>query len=424
MTEKNESQDIDFRGIESRLVMELDACTNCGECEKWCPTADATEDKDVAPRTKITRWRDYVNRKHGLRAKIFGEREVGREELEQFKEDLYTCTTCGTCEEVCPVNIETVELWESLRQNLVLSGIGPYGKQEKFPSIIKKYKNPYMEEKEERVNWIPDDIEIEEEAEVGYYAGCTASLRQREVATASMRILNDLDIPFTYLGEEEECCGSVLLRAGVGRSEEGMVPKELAKKNVEALEERGVKKLLFSCAGCYRTAKLDWPELIGREPEFDIIHISEYIADLMRKNKIDIDWKQEINCRVAYHDPCHLRLDMEVFEDPRYVLEQIPGVEIEEMERSEKMARCCGAGGGVKGGQPEVALKSAVNRCGDALDVNAEMLASTCPFCRRNLGDAAEEMEEEGEIEEILDVDDLVVLLAKAMGLETELEEN
>ncbi|RZN61673.1 (Fe-S)-binding protein [Methanonatronarchaeum sp. AMET6-2] len=423
---KNEPN-INFKALEAKSIMELDACTRCGECEDICPTKDATDDIDVAPRSKINRWRKFINRNYGLKAKLFGPDPVEPDEIEKFRDDLYTCTTCGSCKEVCPVNIDTVELWESLRQNLVLAGEGPYGKQAKFSEILEKYQNPYMEEKEERVNWIPEDIAIEEEAEIAYFTGCTASLRMRTVAAAAMRILNDLDIPFTYLGEDEECCGSVLLRTGQYRQpgeedEQERIVRKMTERNVQRLKDRGVKKVLFSCAGCFRTALLDWEEVLGEEIDLQFVHISQFLADVIREGDIEWseDWDEEMT--VTYHDPCHLRLDLEIFEDPRYVYESIPGIDLVEMERSHNLSRCCGAGGGVKAGIPEVAGNSAETRCRDALETGADMVSSACPFCRLNLGDGIKSLMESGEIEEgRLDAEDLVIITAKAMGLKTTL---
>ncbi|OKY78432.1 MAG: Fe-S oxidoreductase subunit, GlpC family [Candidatus Methanohalarchaeum thermophilum] len=422
---KNE-KDLDvFRALQPKQLAELDACTRCGECEEWCPTADATDDMEVAPRSKILRWRDYVNRKHSLKSKIFGEKEITEEELEEFKKDLYTCTTCGTCEEVCPVDIHTVPLWMSMRQNLVLQDVGPYERQDAFLKLIDKLRNPYQEDPEERVNWIPDDVEIQDEAEYGYYIGCTASLRQRKVALASMRILNYLDVPFTILGDEEECCGSVLWVTGQVRSgsKEERIVEELARNNVKKFEEKGVKKVLHSCAGCYRTAKVFWPRVVDREIGFENYHIAELLADKIRND--EIEWKKELDYELTYHDPCHLRGEfLEVFEDPRYVLENIPGIHFTEMDRNREMARCCGAGGGVKAGLPDVALGSATNRCEDALDKDAEILSSACPFCKTNMSDARDELVNQGELDEDeLMVEDLVILVAEALDLDIELEE-
>lgn len=413
---------INFRCLQAVQLMEIDACIRCGECEKWCPMYNATGDTDIAPRSKIDRWRQFVNQNYGLRAKLLGPRPVEPAAMDEFKNDLYTCTTCGICEVVCPVHINTVELWEAMRANLVLAGVGPYGKQGSFPKIIKKFKNPYMADQKDRTTWIPDDVKIEPKAEIAYFAGCTAGLRgkQEKLAVATMRILNAAGIPFTYLGEEEECCGSVLIRTGQSRTVDGNVPQKLAEHNVYTFERRGVKKVLFSCAGCFRTAKVDWGRQIGRQPKFECIHVSDFLAELIRAGKIQWEKGCEQDYTVTYHDPCHLR-HLGVFEGARYILEHIPGVRFVEMEHNKNYSRCCGAGGGVKSGLPEVALSAASLRCEDADAVGANILSSACPFCRRNLSDGRDSLVKQGKLADgALEVEDMIVLVARAMGLDTE----
>ncbi|MDD4307141.1 MAG: dihydromethanophenazine:CoB--CoM heterodisulfide reductase subunit HdrD [Methanosarcina sp.] len=401
---------IDTKNLTAVQLMELDACVRCGECVKWCPTYAASGEKPgLAPRDKILRWREYMNKSYGLKARLFGPQEIPKSELEEFKDDVHGCTTCGICSTVCESGINTVELWESMRANLVKKGIGPYGKQNMFPKLIGQYHNPYMKDQKDRLAWVPEDVKIEDKADIVYFTGCTAGYNQLALAFATSRVLNKLGIKFAMLGEDEWCCGSALIRTG--QAHINNVPFELAKHNVEAIQKKGAKKVLFACAGCFRAAKVDWPRLLGKELPFEVVHVSEFLADLIKQDKIK--WEKSINKTITYHDPCHLGRHVGVFDAPRYVLSHIPGVKFVEMDRIKEFQRCCGAGGGVKAGLPDLALGVAQSRVEDAVATNADILSSCCPFCKRNLMDGRDALQVD------LVVEDVIELVAEALGLET-----
>ncbi|AKB31265.1 CoB--CoM heterodisulfide reductase 2 iron-sulfur subunit D [Methanosarcina siciliae HI350] len=407
---------IDTKNLTAVQLMELDSCTRCGECVKWCPTYAASGQKPgLAPRDKILRWRQYMNKSYGLKAKIFGPTEIPQSELEEFKDDVHGCTTCGICGTVCESGINTVELWEALRANLVKQGIGPYGKQSMFPKLVNQYNNPYLAAPEDRLKWIPDDVKIAEKANILYFGGCTAELRQTKLAVATARVLNKLGIEFTMLGEEEWCCGSAMIRTGQAHIED--IARRVAAHNVEAIKAKGATKVLYACAGCFRASKVDWPRQIGEELPFEVVHITEFLADLIKKDKIK--WEKSIDKTVTYHDPCHLGRHVGVYDAPRYVLEHIPGVKFVEMGRVKEFQRCCGAGGGVKAGIPDLALGVAESRVEDALATNADILSSACPFCKRNLQDGTASLKDKNTPgAEKLEVEDIIVLVAEALGLE------
>ncbi len=400
---------IDTKNLTAVQLMELDSCTRCGECVKWCPTYAATDGKPgLAPRDKILRWRQYMNKSYGIRAKLFGPQEIPQSELEEFKDDVHSCTTCGICGTVCESGINTVELWEALRANLVKKGIGPYGKQNMFPKLIGQYHNPYLLDQKDRLAWVPDDVKIEDKSDIVYFTGCTAGYKQLTLAFATSRVLNKLGIKFAMLGEEEWCCGSALIRTGQAHVND-MMPLQVAKHNVEVIMKKGAKKVLFACSGCFRAAKVDWPRLLGKELPFEVVHITEFLADLIKQGKIK--WEKSIDKTITYHDPCHLGRHVGVYDAPRYVLTHIPGVKFVEMERIKEFQRCCGAGGGVKAGIPDLADGVAQSRVKDALETKADILSSACPFCKRNLMDGRDSMKAD------IDVEDVIELVAQGLGL-------
>ncbi len=394
-------------------LMEYDACTRCGECVKYCPTYEGrNKDQNIEPRDKILRWREFVTRSYGWKAKLFGPAAIPPEEIKKYTDDLYNCTTCGMCGTVCCAGIDTIELWESNRANLVKHGTGPYGKQNLFPKLIGEGHNPYMKPQKDRLAWMTPDIKIADKSDIAYFIGCTAGYNQQVLGVSTARILNKLNVPFMVLGEDEWCCASALIRTG--QQHLGDVPKQAALHNVEALKARGAKRVIFACAGCFRAARIDWPRAYGKELPFEAIHMSQFLAEQLNDGKIK--WEKTLNKTVAYHDPCHLGRHVGVFEEPRNVLKSMPGIKLVEMERNRNEQRCCGAGGGVKAGLPDLALAIAKDRMNDAKATGAKVLISTCPFCRRNLLDGRDDLKMD------MYVDDLVVLTANLMGLSTDVK--
>lgn len=411
-------------------LMEIDACTRCNECLNWCPVYEeinqgtftpeghanltSKDTLDFTPKNKLNTWRTFMNKSYGLRAKLFGPREIPEDAIMKFRDELYQCTTCGICSTVCESGIGTVEIWESLRANMVMHERGPYGKQVGFTELLKTH-NIFAAEQKDRLCWMPGDVEMEEKCDVAYFVGCTAAYRMQKVALATVRVLNALNIPFTMLGEEEWCCVSVLIRTG----QLGLV-EEFVNHNIEALKEKGVKTVVYACAGCHRTSILDWPKFYkgGKKLPFEILALSEYMERLLDAGKIEFKWEKPLEKTVTMHDSCHTGRHVGVFDAPRRIYKMIPGINFVEMERNREYQRCCGAGGGIKAGVPDLALKGAQKRVRDAEAVGADIISSTCPFCRRNIKDGINAMETNVVFE------DQIVLVAEAMGLDLTVPKN
>ncbi|MCZ7406303.1 MAG: heterodisulfide reductase-related iron-sulfur binding cluster, partial [Candidatus Methanoperedens sp.] len=252
-----------------------------------------------------------------------------------------------------------------------------------------------------------------DKSDIAYFIGCTAGYNQQVLGVSTARILNKLNVPFMVLGEDEWCCSSALIRTGQQHIND--TPKKAAIHNVEALKAKGAKRVIFACAGCFRAAKIDWPRAYGKPLPFEAIHMSQFLAEQVEAGKIK--WEKTLNKTVTYHDPCHLGRHVGVFEEPRKVIKSMPGIKLVEMKRNRKEQRCCGAGGGVKAGIPDLALGVAKARVTDAKETGAEALISTCPFCRRNLLDGRDDLKLD------MSVDDLVVLTAYLMGLSTDVKQ-
>jgi heterodisulfide reductase subunit D len=311
---------------------------------------------------------------------------------------LFSDLGCGACHSQCRgltgLKVDHVELFEELKAKLVEGGYGPLPEQRTYAESVKKNHNPYREKHGERTCWL--ERELPERAETVYFVGCTSSYRQREIARSTVEVLLRSGEEFTVL-EDEWCCGSPLLRTGQRK-----LAREAAEHNLEVLRKAGARRVIFSCAGCYRTFSRDYPNLLGRKPELELLHTSQHFLRTFSGRGLENGEK------VTYHDPCHLGRGMGVYDPPRELLRGLYGRGFLEMKRSRENSWCCGAGSGVKAAFPDFALWSATRRLEEAKNLGAEILVSSCPFCKRNLGDASRK--EGGGIE----VRDLSELLAEA----------
>ena len=404
--------------INPTFMMQFDACTRCGECDKWCPVLDAKDgDRKYSPMDKISRFRTFMGQSYGLKAKIFGPKKLDEDDIQDFADAFFHCSTCGVCASVCPAGINTVDMYEATRQQLVMRDNGPYGKTVMFPKLIGEYRNPYLKDQKQRLDWIPDDVEIAEEADVAYFAGCTAGFNQQVLGVCTARVLNHLNVPFIYLGEEETCCSSAIIRTG--QPHKGDVPYINAKHNVEALEARGVKKVMFACAGCYRVATIDWPKQLGRKPNFEVVHVADLLADLIQQGKIE--WKKSFDNKIiTYHDPCHLGRHCGVYETPRIVLDNLPGLKFVEMDRIKELQRCCGAGGGVRSALLDKSLEMLEHKLSRIRDADVDCIVNACPFCHLQFDGGQIEIEEKRGTEYNIPVLHYSQLLGLAFGYSPE----
>jgi len=206
-----------------------------------------------------------------------------------------------------------------------------------------------------------------------YFRGCTAREKLNSISDSTEEILKLAKIDF-HLLENENCCGSILLRTGF--TEEG---KELIKNNLESFKD---EQILVSCAGCYKTLKHDYKEIF--DIEVDVIHISQLLKELLNNQQIanDINQKKD-KFSVTYHDPCHLGRHSNIYDAPREVINYFS--HIQEMDYNRENSKCCGSGGGVKSAFPDIAKSIATERVKEAEATGCNKLVTSCPFCKLNL---------------------------------------
>jgi heterodisulfide reductase subunit D len=385
--------------LSSRQVLEIDACTQCGECLKHCPVQDVTGNPAVSPPEKIRMFREFIRATDGLKAKLFGPAEVNRKLLEDFTKAVYECTTCGACGQDCPVGIFTQRLWPVLRKEMVKRGLGPIGVQADLPNAIQQSGNPYGKPASSRyAPWFPEQVKLVERSAIAYYAGCTGTYEAQPMVRGDVLVLNAIGEPFTMLPPEEEvCCGFPLFITGQHELLKGLVTRL-----VEAYTARGVKMLVCSCPCCVNIMARDWPLFYGAALPFKIRHITQYVSEAIQQGRLRVN--KELHESVIYHDPCYLSRGVGVIEEPRSVLKCIPGVTLLEFERHGLNSRCCGSGGAARKVFHENAIKMGRQTIDEAVAKKADRLILSCPACYAKVNEAMQGYEKQIRITDIMEL--------------------
>jgi Fe-S oxidoreductase len=299
--------------------------------------------------------------------------------------------------------MDHVKVYEALRADLVEAGY-PIESQVPMNKAMVELLNPYERDNKDKLDWTKElDFKVKdaskEDAEMLYFVGCTSALTSQiqRVAIATAKIFNKLGVNFSVFGEQEVCCGSVAMRTGDRKSFEKVI-----EENVKFFKDREIKTIVTSCAGCYKTFQKDYGD---RLDGIEILHSVEYLRKIIAQNDVKL---KKLDIKTTYHDPCHIGRHMGLYEEPRDILNKIS--DLTEMKTNRVGAMCCGAGGGVRKGFPELSMDMAKSRVKEAEETGAEYLVSTCPFCYRNLYDAIEDLNSN------LKMTDLVELILESLS--------
>jgi Fe-S oxidoreductase len=235
--------------------------------------------------------------------------------------------------------------------------------------------------------------------EILYFTGCYLSYdpRMRQVAAATATILDKAGVSFGILGSKESCCGESIRKAG---SED--LFKRLAKENIKAFIDHGVRKVLVSSPHCYHSFKNEYPEFMVN---FEVVFISQYIAELVSAGRLE--FTRAYGKKVTYHDPCYLGRHNGIYDEPREVLQRVPGLELLEMADSREDSLCCGGGGGRIWMETPQEERLSGLRVKQAVDVGAEVLVTSCPYCITNFTDSSLALGE-GEALEVRDITEII----------------
>ena len=375
---------------------EISTCVQCGYCMNFCPTRQGW--LSSTPRGRIL-----------MTGKLFLEHPQRHKKLiPEYLERIFQCTLCGRCGVDCSVDIKSRPMWLGVRNYLTKNGL-EIESLKSLTRVIDEMHNIAARPNEQRANWVsrlklPYELRAKKTAELVYYVGCVASFfpMAQPAARAFAQILDAAGIDFAIVGGEEWCCGFPLMAAGLNEASEKFI-----RHNIERIEEMGAKTVVMTCPGCYRVWKDEYYDVTGQRHPFDVFHSTEFIARLIEDGRIDIKGLEE---NITYHDPCDLGRNSGIYDEPRYIMEKIPGLNLVELEDNREHCDCCGSGGDLLASNQDLSLVIARRKVEEVLETGVQTVITACPSCVRaiSMAKTAEKTK--------LDVLDITELVWKAMG--------
>ncbi|MCO5311769.1 MAG: heterodisulfide reductase-related iron-sulfur binding cluster [Microthrixaceae bacterium] len=399
-----------------KQLLDTDSCTMCGRCTSVCP-AHATG-KPLDPREIVLKTGEVmaatgnpvVTPPLGTVAEIKVEANSLFERISA--EEIWACTSCKACDEICPVNIEILDKILDMRRYLSLM-------ESNFPTELggayrnmENSANPWGMSQTERGDWAKgfEGIDILDggqplESDYLYWVGCAGSFddKNKKVTQAMAKLMRRADVSFSILGPAENCTGDPARRSG-----NEYIFQMLAMQNIETLDSMGVKKIITQCPHCFNTLANEYPQLGGN---YEVIHHSQFLEQLIETGQLDMT-DARLDERIVYHDSCYLGRHNDVYTAPRNVLGSLKGIEIVEANRNGTKGMCCGAGGARMFMEENVGKMINVERSQELLATGASRIATACPFCYVMIDDG---VKAEGVDDDQIKVADLAMHLIDAL---------
>jgi Fe-S oxidoreductase/nitrate reductase gamma subunit len=376
-----------------KQLFDTDACTICGRCTSVCP-ANITG-KPLDPREMVLKVGEVAAVTAGVSPPVSlvdGIEISGDSVMQRVQpEEVWSCTTCRACDEICPVNIEILDRILDIRRYLTMMESSFPPELSKAFVAMENQGNPWGMSRERRSSWtqaldfhVPTLGEDADSAEYLWFVGCAGSFDDRNTAVsiALAKLLHEAGIDFAILGSAEICNGDPARRAG-----NEYLWQQLASQNIETFAERGVRKIITQCPHCFNTIRNEYPQMGG---EYEVIHHSQLLADLLTRRKITVGGNGATR-KTTYHDPCYLGRHNDIYLAPREVA-AATGAELVEMPRHGTRALCCGAGGARFWMEEHTGKKVNIERAEEALSTGATEVAVSCPFCYVMLDDGIKEL--------------------------------
>ena len=386
----------DVNGIPGDVAFMAYACARCGYCVNTCEQYSGRGWESQSPRGKYAYIREVM---------------AGREKWDRKAIDtMLVCTTCEVCNTRCQLQLPIEHNWMEMRGKLINDEKrGTFPPFEMIAASLRGENDIWAGKRENRDKWVPADVaeKLSETSDIIYFAGCTASYVETDIAEASIRLLQDAGYSVGYMGKDEACCGIPMKVSG-----KWDLFEEIYEHNVAEARKRGAKTIVTSCPACGLVWKEFYAKLAaerGEEYEFEVKHYSELVADAIAEGKLELENNPFEGHTVTFHDSCHAGRAQGLYEPPRDMLKAIPGLEYVEMEHNREEGLCCGSVLTLIG-EPPVAPKLGGHRLKEAVDAGADTVVALCPCCQVQLRDSSVKNDLG------LRVDDLSRVVAEAAG--------
>ncbi len=404
-------------------LFDTEACTRCGRCQDHCPAFQTG--KPLSPKKLIQDIGAHLIVEHpriGVAATQDKQKDDDQEvaaTVEDTKqligdvldqEVIWSCTTCGSCQEQCPAFIEHVPKIMEMRRNLVLDEGDVSPEAQKALQNMERLGNPWGIGKSTRIDWSKElnvpTLAENESPEYLYWVGCAGAFdaRNQKVTIAMVKLLQAAGVNFSIIGNDEMCCGDSARRLG-----NEYLYQSLAEGNIELLKEMGIKKIFTHCPHCFNTLKNEYPQF---GCSFEVLHHSQLLLELIKNNRLQL--KKPMATSITYHDSCYLGRYNNIYQQPREIIKNIPQVSFREMERSKEKSFCCGAGGGRMWMEETIGERINEVRAAEAIKMGAALIATGCPYCLTMMDDGVKAKQQDVQVQ----IKDLAEIVVESLGEE------
>lgn len=396
--------------------LDLATCTECGRCQEQCPAWNTG--KPLSPKLLIMDLREHL---FASAPALIGANASKTTEVNLVgnvidPDVLWACTTCGACVEACPVDIEHVDVIVDMRRFQVLM-------ESEFPSeanlMLRNVENqgdPWGLGQARRLDWTKSldfevpviEGEIPDDMEYLFWVGCAGALDERaaRVTQSIARLLKSAGVVFGILGPKESCTGDPARRLG-----NEYLYQMQAMGNIEILNSAKAKKIVASCPHCFNSLANEYPSLGGN---YEVIHHSQLLEKLVKTGALTP--KNPVEAKITYHDPCYLGRHNSIYDEPRSVLNSVPGVNTVEMHKHRSKGFCCGAGGSRMWLEENIGKRVNMERTDQALVTGADVVSTACPYCMIMLDDGVKTRQADGSAPENLRVLDVAQVLERSIA--------
>ena len=392
-----------FEDFTWKHMLDFYSCADCGRCAENCPANAAG--RPLAPRFLTIKARDYAFQHYPVLGKANNSKPLIGDIYSE--DEIWSCTTCGACEEECPLLVEYIDKIVDLRRGMIDDGNVPQSLQRPLKALESR-GNPYGKMEKKRADWTKSpefqrtcDVRIlngKSRPDTLYFVDSITSYDDRiqSIGRSTARILSHIGENFGILGAIEKDSGHDVRRFG-----EEMLFLALRDHNTDAVRASGVKRIVTADPHAYNALKHDYKNVPPVE------HISQVIAREVKDGQIQFNPVEDESKVFAYHDPCYLGRHNQIYDDPRSILDAVPGLKRVEMKRSRDRSFCCGGGGLMLFYEPQEEQRMGVLRVRMAEEAGANVIVTACPFCMVNLEDAIKVAGLEGKMS-VMDLTELV----------------